>query len=40
MSRFQKLVRFLSIEYQMDEVAVADVCLDLFKRGVFNWRAL
>lgn len=40
MSRFQKLVKFLAETYQMEERVVAEVALDLFRCGAFNWRKL
>ncbi len=40
MSRFQKLVKHLAEQYQMDESVVAEVALDLFRRGTFDWRKL
>lgn len=40
MSRFKKLVKFLSDTYQMDERVVAEVALDLFRCGAFDWRKL
>lgn len=40
MSRFQKLVKFLAETYEMEEWVVAEVALDLFKSGTFDWRKL
>lgn len=40
MSRFQKLVKFLADTYQMEERIVAEVALELFRSGAFDWRKL
>lgn len=40
MSRFKKLVKFLAETYQMEERVIAEVCLDLFRCGTFDWRKL
>lgn len=40
MSRFQKLVKFLAVTYEMEERVCADVALALFRFGTFDWRKL